>query len=191
MIDTETLRRGPHKPKQPLRILTEEAVRKALTAKVEIASAYTRQIIGLRGLLHYDLDTYKRIALFHMHADDKMSKVSNAEEIIGKFERGRFQKLAFTIMTAYGLNPDISRPTLSSEMGFDSQGTASMSNGTSRQFLDYPSQTIPGLYFERWIDFTTESGAPIFVSWTAVSQKRPFREHFRNLLPKPLIRVEI
>lgn len=93
-------------------------------------------------------------------------------------------------MTAHGFNPDISKPEYTSE-GFDTSGIFRRRDGISRQFLNYPSQTIPGLCFKRWLDFYTENGTPIYVAWSVVGQKRPFRERLRNLLPKQLVRREI
>lgn len=186
MINPEALRAGPKEPSKPLPVLAETEVRKALITSIEAASAYTKQIRRL-GESYYDAK--KEITLLVMTADKRMSEVGNPEKTIGVFDRGRLQELAFTVMAAYGFNPNISKPEYTSG-GFDASGTSQHTDGTSRQFLDYPSQTIPGLHFKRWLNSYTETGAPIYVAWSVVGEKLPFREHFANLFPKP-VRVEI
>lgn len=127
-----------------------------------------------------------------MRAEEALSTVCDPKEAIGTFDRDQLQKVAFEVMIAYGLNLDISKPEYTSG-GFDDYGVSRHKDGTSRQFLNYPSQTIPGLIFQRWLDSYTETGTPIYVAWSAIGQKRPFREHFKDLLPKLLkpARIEI
>lgn len=180
MINVEMLQAEPKEQTPPLPILKEPQVREALTAKIEAAVTNTRQIGGFFEPL---CDANKRFKLFFMYGPRKMSEVSDPKETIGKFGRKRFQELTFEVMTKYGFNPDISRPLYTSG-GFDAQGISHYPDGTSRQFLVYPSQTVPGLFFERETDFYTATEEPITVSWTVIGQKRPFRERLRALLPK-------
>lgn len=183
MINPEALRAGPEEPiePKPLLVLAETEVSKALIKRIEAAFAYTKQI---RRLGESRSDSEIEITLFYMSAVERMSQISNPEETIGVFDRKRCQELTFTAMAAYGFNPNIFKPEYTSG-GFDASGTSQHNDGTSRQLLDYPSQTIPGLHFKRWLDSYTESGAPIAVAWSVVGQKRPFRERLKNLFRQP------
>ena len=67
---------------------------------------------------------------------------------------------------------------------FDSNGSSRHNDGTSREFLIYPSQTISGVSFKRWRNYYTETGETILVSWTVEGQKQPFRRNFKALALK-------
>lgn len=183
MINPETLRRGPDQPEKPLPILPDEVVRNSFIGKIEEACAVTHKI---RGVLESIYDAKKELPLFYMDAVDEQSEVGYDDQV-GLSDRGRVQEIAFEVMSQYGLNTVIHHPRFNSG-GFNSEGSYSHNDGTSREILIYPSQTVEGLSFERERDYYTESNETISVIWNVQGRKRPFRE---KLFPKQLTRVEI
>lgn len=180
MINPETLRRGPQQlEKAPFSILTDEEVRTVLVGNMEYARAITQQITGF---LESDSDSRKEFNVFFMSADQEMSSVRSEKEV-GLCEKGRLQNVAFEVMSKYGLDTNKLKPEYTSG-GVDSNGSSRHNDGTSREFLVYPSQTIPGLSFKRWRDYHTDTGETILVSWTVEGHKQPFRRNFKALALK-------
>ncbi|MCL5970359.1 MAG: hypothetical protein M1450_02585 [Patescibacteria group bacterium] len=186
MINPETLRKGPpQREEAPLAVLTDQEVRGILDLQLGEARWRTEQIVSLLGT---PLGSTKIYNIFSMSAEEPMSTVYNGSNKVGLCERGKFQEIAFEAMTRYGLNPNVSQPH------YESWGPSSWvdyPNGTSREILKYPSQTIPRLDFIRWRDFYTETGETIYVNWYAEAYKKPFSAHFGKLIPKNPQIVEI
>ena len=179
MINPETLRRGPQPEKHPLPVLTDVEVRNVLVGNMERAQAITQQITGF---LESPIDSRKKFNVFSMVADEEMSTVRSEEEV-GLCEKGRLQNVAFEVMGKYGLDTNKFKPEYT-DGNFDSNGSSRHNDGTSREFLIYPSQTISGVSFKRWRNYYTETGETILVSWTVEGQKQPFRRNFKALALK-------
>ncbi|MCL4415703.1 MAG: hypothetical protein M1365_03230 [Actinobacteria bacterium] len=176
MINVETLRKGPPKPEEtPLPILKDEQVRSVLVGQLEAARALTEQISPFFTIS--PLAGVTNFSLFSMSAEEEMSTVWSGTSKAGVCERGKFQEIAFEVMYRYGFNPNVHKPGYAS-MGWNPDGTAHYPNGTSRECLSYPSQTIPGLKFERLRDYYTDTDETIWVNWTAEATKKPFSAHF-------------
>lgn len=126
-----------------------------------------------------------------MDADEEFSPVnSEGGGKVGICERARFQNIAFEVMSRYGLDTGKFRPKYTTG-GFDSKGSSRHNDGTSREFLMYPSQTIPGISFERWRDYYTDTGETIFVRWTVEGQKQPVIKRLERLVSRGPQVVEI
>lgn len=182
MISLETLRRGPIQEQEAaLTLLKDEQVRNALTAQIQAAIVVTREI--------RPLDEYpdEELPLFHASADKRLSIVRDTTGMIGLSEREHFQDLVIEVMRRYGLDINISKPKFTSG-GWNHNGVTNDRDGTSRQILDYPSQTVRGLHFESNRHYYTATNEPISVSWSVRGHRLPFIEHFRRILPQAKIR---
>lgn len=92
----------------------------------------------------------------------------------GKVESDRLQRLGFEIMRGYGLDENISQPAYTNN-GYNQNEVNDYSNGISVEVLDYPSQTINGLIFQRIREFVTATGKTLSVDWEAVDKAPVFR----------------
>lgn len=176
MIDAEALRGRPRQKEKVPPALTDKQVKEIIVANVEEACAITHKI---RGMAESVSDASKGVFLFAMKAEDDESIVENGNNV-GLCARGRVQEIAFEVMTQYGLNAAIHHP-INTDRGWDSNGIHDYKDGTSRELLVYPSQTVRGLSFERDRYSYTSTGESIIVTWSVEGQKRPFREKLKNL----------
>lgn len=92
------------------------------------------------------------------------------DKIIGRIEVDRLQDIALQVMTDYGFDPSIAEPEYTTEEGWSTDGSLHRADGTSIEVLNYPSQTIPGLTFQRKREFTTETGDSFHVSWKVLDR---------------------
>ncbi|MCL5071331.1 MAG: hypothetical protein M1308_10615 [Actinobacteria bacterium] len=137
MISAEHFRK--HQPEAALPVLSDEAVRLAVIQNISTAAAITEQTSGLAESRR---DATKEVRVFYMDADEELSDVANAKgEDIGRVERGKFQDIAFVVLTEYGLRMDSSAPKYTNG-GFDSNGCDRYNDETTRQLLRYPSTLI-------------------------------------------------
>ena len=175
MISLEALRRGPLEEQEAaLTLLNDEQVRNALTEQIQAAIAITQEI--------RPLDEYpdEELPLFHASADKRLSIVRDTTGMIGLSEREHFQDMAIEVMQRYGLDTNIFKPRFTSG-GWNPDGVTNDRDGTSRQILDYPSQTVRGLHFESNRHYYIATNEPISVNWTVVGHRLPFMEHFRRI----------
>lgn len=88
-------------------------------------------------------------------------------------EKAKLQSVGLDAMREFGLDTDITDPRKHSLSTHD--------NGIIRELTVYPSQTVKGLAFERWLDYIGGTQEPVSVEWNAIAQRQAFELSFRPL----------
>ncbi|MEK7517741.1 MAG: hypothetical protein AAB583_04275 [Patescibacteria group bacterium] len=101
-----------------------------------------------------------------------------------KVEKRHGQELLFRVMKAYGFD-DAKR--------FEEDNITVNPDGTTREIILYPSQTIEKLVFQRTRDFITETGETTDVRWHAREHHSGWKADIRGLFrknPKPQMKLD-
>lgn len=173
MINIETLKKGPPKQREkPLPIISDDTVRENFRQKIEIIRKRVQKPIRIYP------DYRSHHPLFYASAGEKYSAVYDSiHELkrgnIGRAKAARLQEIALDLMHQYGLNESVFTPA--NMQGLDENGIAWRHEGVAREFLDFPSQTIPGLVFRRNRDYYLNSGETILFGWEVVDESPQFR----------------
>lgn len=181
MINVETLRKPPPSPKEKtLPIRRKEIVRDLLHEKIEDICQKVEKPIRLSYPHGYH-------SLFDVNAGDKYSRVYGLEKPgiktkASRVETKSIQGLAFEVMKTYGFNENFSVPE--TRWGLYPKGIFHYGNGTSRESLLFPSQTIPGLVFRRIRDFYDDNGETISFAWDVCDVAPSNRVSFKKIFQR-------
>ncbi|MBI3109508.1 hypothetical protein HYZ06_00510 [Candidatus Daviesbacteria bacterium] len=190
-VDPNSLGVNPQQAESAYVMASDDLVLSILRNRVEAVKRAVEQPFRL-GLL--DLQQVRNSReLFYMSTESEYSFLEIGARELGyilpptrnriRIERGRYQELAFQVMERFGFDPNHFRPSFIGE-GWNSAGVVQLDNGTSREILDFPSTTIPGLAFERWLEFYTGTGQPIYVGWSVIDNGPRWRINLARLFPR-------
>lgn len=165
-----------------LRILYDhiEAIKRAVEQPFRLGPLNSHQFRDSRGLFYMSTESeYSFIEIGVRSLGYRLPPTRNRMRI----ERGRYQELAFQVMKRFGFDPNHFRPNFI-DGNWNPDGVVQLDNGTSREILDFPSTTIPGLVFERWLEFYTGTGQPIYVGWSVIDNGPYWRINLARLFPR-------
>jgi len=157
-------------PTPPTPLSAGEALAK-LEKKLARAAKDVRSLFRLTNL--YGKYGYAALVLFEMGVSEEISMIDGEKHgpvIAYTAPKNGFHDAAFELMQSYGLDPNISRV----------KGETPHSNGTIREFREYPSQTVKGLVFERWYDYIKATNQPTHVKWEITDQQIIFPLNFNR-----------
>lgn len=131
--------------------------------------------------IHQRLGQSRELLL--LSATDEDSDIVYESGEWGILERGRAQELLFQVMQEeYGFNsnnmdPWLKRPQSKSPWGPNNR--VDNEDGTTVEFIAFPSTTIPGLVFHRERNFYPKTNRNISVSWHVSDCAPAFNIHLR------------
>lgn len=159
MIDLERLHppRGHNPETYPL--LTPEALQQILREKIDYIVAQLHKPKRPR------TDDERKIRqLVNIKGGDTFSLITDVIYTrVGTIDHSTLQTTAYALMQEYGLDPNINILT----------DTIIGDNHVTREIHHFPSQTIPGLVFQRMYDYDPEG--PIMLMWH-VEDQGPLRK---------------
>lgn len=166
MINPAELVRRPFRERDLLPIATDAQVIERFQERIEDIRREVKSPIRAPHFRHSN-------PLLHISGEEEYSLIGGERySSLGqlKVERGHGQELLFKAISAYGFNPEISHPFLRYNYTHKQyrEDVTARPDGTTREVLVFPSQTIKGLSFERMRYFVTNTGETSDVWWNVV-----------------------
>ena len=146
MINLNRLRPGPELPSYEPPLATDEEVRNYFSRVLDSFKRKTEN--------RFRLDLVPAETLFWIDGREKKFLITGDYGKL-RVEHERIQTLGIEAMVNYGLDPE--QP---------SETNKALQGETTFEWTLFPSPTKPGLAFERYFQYMTETKDPVFVSWS-------------------------